>query len=133
MKNVTKNSQVLATLLQASPQSRRLITKNCSPAVINTLCEIAHNCLRGNIKNVDLNKIRKHKHAIRKLASCCIKSNKGHGYEIKTTKARKLLTQRGGFLPLLPLLFALGPIVAKAAVGGLVATGVGAITKKIVG
>lgn len=138
MERLHRNRNMLATLAESDPKLRKLILMNCSPDVIKTLTEIAFNAVRGNIKLLTpeiISELGKHKHTLRKLSRCIYcssKSNSGR-HHADTKKARNILSQRGGFFPLIPLLTMLAPIAAKAAVGGLIASGVGAVVKKVTG
>ena len=70
--------------------------KTCNKDTIHGICECIRNVIKGNVTltNCQLNKLKPHKHSLRKLA-------------LKKTslKLRKKILQRGGFLNvLLPVL-----------------------------
>ena len=134
MDKIHRNKHMFSVLSESNPKLRKLILLNCPPNPVNTLSEIAYNTVNGNIKlgKDQVDELRKHKKTIRCLAKCCYTTRNGK-HKVDTNRARKILSQRGGLLPLLPLLALIGPIAAKAAVGGLVASGVGAIVKKATG
>lgn len=72
---------------------RKALIKASSPEVIKTLCEISLNTLNGNNKITKFckSKLKKYKRELRDLA--CSK--------IKLSRKRKILVQKGGFLPIL--------------------------------
>lgn len=72
---------------------RAAIIKNVDPEVIKTLCEISHNTLNGNNKicGATKNKMKCYKRVLRQL-DCSKRS---------VASKRKILIQKGGFLPAL--------------------------------
>lgn len=89
-----RNAHLLRALSASTPQKRKDILTHCSPDFLQTICEIALNVLKGNIRlPASLYKtLKKHKNKIRQLA------DRKLGLKFKR---KLLLTQRGGFLPLL--------------------------------
>jgi len=88
-----KDAQLLMTL---SPAEIKAILKVLDVRRVRSICECAYNLLRGNLPVRDkckLNKLRKHKALLRKLAA--------RGESL--VKKRRHLTQKGGGI-LLPLL-----------------------------
>jgi hypothetical protein len=84
---------MLYVLKNAAPKLRKAILKNVEPEMIKTLCEISHNTLNGNnsICNNTKKKLVGYKRELRNLA--CSKRS--------LSSKRKILVQRGGFLPAL--------------------------------
>ena len=81
--------------------------EEATPDQIRALSEIASNIVKGNFKvdSKTFKKLQKHKEHIRKLS----KKTCSH------IKKKAILTQKGGFLPLLvtPILSALGGIAGR--------------------
>lgn len=100
---------MLRALYQATPQKRKDILAHCSPDFLKTLCEIALNILKGNIKLTPSQhrKLKKQRKIIRLLA------DKRTGLK---RKQLALKSQGGGFI--LPLLAALTPLIGNL-VGGI--------------
>lgn len=93
MKRLVKNQYILRLLKNPNKKIRNSILKSCDDDVIKTLVEIAINTLNGNnkISKKNLKFLKKHKNVIR-----CLISTKS------SLKAkRRILLQRGGFLPVL--------------------------------
>lgn len=84
---------MLYVLKNADTKLRKAILKNASPEIIKTLCEISYNTLIGNHKICHKTKRRlfSYKRELRKL-SCPKRS---------VSSKRKILIQKGGFLPAL--------------------------------
>lgn len=113
MKNVRKHATVLAALGKLNRKQAKAVIKDAPSDLIHCLCEICHNLLKGNIvlTPCQLQKAKKHKRVIRALA----KRNES------VTKKKKILNQKGGIFPILPLLL---PALASA-VGGIVGKAIG--------
>lgn len=129
MQHIAKHKSILKVLKSAHPKLRKLILRNCDNNVICALVEIIHNLLQGRIQVSPKikKKLSKYKKQFRLINQKCIRKNK----HINKKKARKIIVQTGGALPfLLPLII---PLIAKAALAGVVSTGVGIATKKILG
>lgn len=128
MKHIEKHSHLLDVLQKASPKLRKAILEQCDNQVICVLSEIILNLLNGqfNLTTKQKQKLSKYKKYFRALAKQCNRSK-----HINKKNARKLLIQTGGAFPL--LLGLLAPLIAKAALGGVVAAGTGVVTKKILG
>lgn len=88
MKRLRKNSNYIRLLLKASPNQRKALIRTANKEQISCLCEICLNILGGNIP-VNVNKLKKFKTTLRKLANSSTKSD---------TKKKILLNQSGGFL-----------------------------------
>lgn len=93
MKRLMANKHILHVLKNCNPQLRKALLKASGPEVIKTLCEISLNTLNGNNKITKdcKRKLKKYKKELRSLA--CPK--------LKLTSKRKILVQKGGFLPVL--------------------------------
>lgn len=100
----------LAVLAKAKPAERKKVLKNANGDLIKAICECLLNVCRGNVHLPArcLNRLKRHKSTWRKLI------DKKHPLK----KKKKLLIQKGGFLPafLLPVLASLGSaLVSKFA------------------
>lgn len=93
MKRLKEHKHILHVLKNCNPIIRKTILKYASPELIKTLCEISMNILNGNAKISSSYKKRleNYKTPLRKLISPRL------GLKSK----KKLLVQRGGFLPAL--------------------------------
>lgn len=93
MKRLKANKHILQVLKNGNPQLRKALLKASSPEVIKTLCEISLNTLNGNNKITKYckRKLKKYKKELRNLASP----------KLKLATKRKILIQKGGFLPVL--------------------------------
>lgn len=93
MKRLKEQKHMLYVLKNSKSKLRKNILKEVQPEVIKTLCEVCINTLNGNIKLPikSKNYLKKYKRTIRQLSST--KTN--------LPSKRKLLIQRGGFLPVL--------------------------------
>jgi len=86
-----RNLDFIKSLDNITPYKRKKLIKNASEDNILALKEIAHNILKGKLKSVETNKLKRHKKSIRNFVK--------KKYSLKTKK--KLLVQKGGFLPLM--------------------------------
>lgn len=104
-----RNFALLKTLTRSSPKIRKVILQECSPDLIQAICEICMNLLKGNIPITQCqhNKLKRYKEKIRQMA--CRKAG--------VRQKKKLLNQKGGFL--LPLLTTVLPMVADLAIGAI--------------
>lgn len=93
MKRLKENRHTLHVLKSCNPDVRKSIIKNASPELVKTLCEICINTLNGNAKisNNCKNSLKNYKSPLRQLTSPRI------GLKSK----KKILIQKGGFLPVL--------------------------------
>lgn len=84
---------MLHVLKKSKPKLRQILLKHCDSEVIKTICEIVINILNGNHKvpKQIYNKLNKNKKVLRCLA--CPKKS--------ISVKRKLIIQKGGFLPML--------------------------------
>lgn len=104
MKRLEAHKHMLHVLKNCKPCIRKNILQNGSGDLIKTLCEVCLNVLNGNAKisKNSKNNIRKYKKVLRQLA----KPND------RLSSKRKILIQKGGFLPAL-LTAVLSGIVGK--------------------
>jgi hypothetical protein len=97
----------LKQIIKCNSSDRNILIQQASPDQIRALTEIAYNIVQGkfSLPHETLNKLKTHKLHIRKL------SKKTVSHKDK----KKLLVQKGGFLPLLvtPILSVLGAIAGK--------------------
>lgn len=98
MKNVSRDQHILHVLKNNKCKKfQKAILQNCDDKFIQTLAEIVHNVLKGNIRldAKDLRKLKKYKTQLRKIHAS-IKKN-------RATKSRRKLfsNQIGGFWPVL--------------------------------
>ena len=102
-----RNIDFLKKIHKSSKSRRNSFINNCSSDNIAAISEIAHNLLKGNLElsKKDLNKLKRYKGKIRKLAS-----------QRTSTNNKKKIIQQGGFLPLLlsPFLAGVGAIAGRA-------------------
>lgn len=93
MKRLEEQKHILYVLKNSNSKLRKVILREVKPEVIKALCEICINTLNGNIKIPVKckNFLKKYKRTLRGIA--ITKAN--------LPLKRKLLIQRGGFLPVL--------------------------------
>lgn len=110
-KRLRRNYKCLKALKKLPAGKRRELLESASNDFILCLCDCANNVLQGNVKLKPKEKtqLRRHKNTLRALV-------KGGGSRNLIKKKRKLLIQKGGFLPAL-----LAPILGSLA-SGLVGT-----------
>lgn len=103
-----RNKTFLKKLTKCYGKKREKIINDASNEQIQSLTEVAHNIVKGNfpIPQKTLKKLSKHKIHIRKLSKL----------KPSSKSKRKLLIQKGGFLPLMitPVLSALGAVAGRA-------------------
>lgn len=109
LKRLADNKHLLYVLQKAKPKFRKAILQNANTDAIKALIEIVYNTLNGNnkINEKDKKYFGKYKKEMRCL-SCPKRS---------LTSKRKLLIQKGGFLPtLLATIFSgiIGKIIENA-------------------
>jgi hypothetical protein len=94
MRSVRKNLGALLRLRKASSKRRQKLLCDSDDSVVQSICEIAYNCLNNNIPltEAQYKKLSPHKKTLRRLAK--------RGESIK--RKRGVIRQCGGFL--LPLL-----------------------------
>lgn len=88
---------LLDALRHSNKEQRVALLKTADKKLIKCICECALNVLRGvvSLKNCQLNKLKKHKNILRKLAS---KSKNKNSWKNK----KRVIVQKGGsFLPFL--------------------------------
>lgn len=92
---ILENQSILYTLQTADPKLSRAIIKNSRPEIVELLCEIIYNILRGNVKLTPKiqSKLKQYKRKLRCMV--CRKRS--------ISSKRKILNQKGGavFLPLI--------------------------------
>lgn len=101
---VKSNRAILEVLQKAKPNLRKAIIQASDKEIVHLICEVCENLLLGNIPLSPEQKIKlkKYRTQIRKLAQ--------RGDSVK--KKKEILLQRGGALPLLPILIsALGSVL----------------------
>ncbi len=134
MQRLQKYESLFRVLQQADPKMRTAIIRSAPEPFIQTLIEVVLNFLHGNIHTSPslVTKLKKHKKKLRQLAS--YRSKRGLG------KVRKdLVTQKGGFLFLLPLLgtiamaatAAAAPAIAKRAARSATNSALDTVGKRI--
>lgn len=102
MKELEKNQLILQALADTKCKKlRTAILKNCEEKVIQTLSEIVHNILTGNLKvdQSQLDQLEKYKKQLKNIHSVIKKSKK------ISTRRKAFLNQKGGFL---------GPLIGVA-------------------
>ena len=94
-----RNKYFLRILAKAKPNMVKAIIKSADKDLLTTLCECAHNVVKGTVplKPCHLKHLKRHKTQVRELAK---KNTSQH--------RRRQILQRGGFLPAL-----LAPIAAS--------------------
>ena len=106
-KCIKRNREFLEKLLTAPPDVRKRLINKASADEVRAISEIALNVVKGSFQiNANIrDQLAEHKHHIRKLSKRTV------SHKLK----KHLLSQKGGFLPLLlsPVLSALGIIVGK--------------------
>lgn len=97
MKSVTRDRHILHVLKGAKCNLSKAILKNCDDRFIQTLSEIVHNILIGNvdIDSTTMRKLKRYKSQLRELHQY-IRKNK----QVKNRR-KKFINQTGGFLPLI--------------------------------
>lgn len=109
MIRIIKYSELLAALKAADPHTRVAILRSAPDEFIKTLVEVVLNFLAGNIPHSKqtLQQLKRYKKHLRNIES----HRKGSIQQMR----RRMIYQKGGFLPLLmaPLLAA-APFIAKA-------------------
>lgn len=110
-------------LQTASPKLRKAILQNGNDELICILAEIIVNVMEGHIKisPQQKQKLKRYKTVFRRVVRNCSHNKIKHKKHL-----RKSIVQSGGFFPLLL------PLIAKAALAGVVSSGVGMATKKII-
>lgn len=93
MKRLMENQHTLQVLKNCKPIVRKLIIKHGNSELIKTLCEICINTLNGNVKISPKckNRLKSYKNSLRKLTAP----------KVKLQAKKKILVQRGGFLPVI--------------------------------
>jgi hypothetical protein len=93
MKKVAANIHHLSLLGNCNSKLRKAILRHSEKDLVFAICECVLNLLNGNVKTDSrvIHKLGKHKQILRKLV------HTGDNVEQK----RKLLIQKGGFLPLI--------------------------------
>lgn len=116
MKCVVKDQHILHVLKSANYNLFKSIIKNCDDKVIQTLSEIIHNVLNGNVDldKKTLKKLKKYKTEL-KQTHLKIKKNKSNKY-----RRHIYLNQTGGFWPILlqSVLSSLGSFVLEKVKNG---------------
>ena len=102
-----RNYKLLKLLKKSKKVQRRKLLETANKDLILCLCDCANNILKGNVnlKPKETHRLKRHKATLRTLATSSKNVN----------KKRKLLIQKGGFLPMLlaPILSVAGGLVSK--------------------
>lgn len=109
VKRFRRQFALLQAFSKANSKLKKAIVKNADPDFIQALLDITINLLNGNLPNIPKSlhgQLNKRKHMIRCMAQCVHKRG-----AIK--KVQSALSQKGGFIPLLPLLGSIIPFAAK--------------------
>lgn len=87
------NQHILYTLKEANPKLRKVMLQNVKNDTIKALSEICHNTIKGNVEIGCKQKkcLKRYKTSLRSLAR----------RSLPLTVKRKILIQKGGFLPTL--------------------------------
>ena len=106
-KRLQRNAHVLCLLNKCKPAGQRAIVQNSPPDVIDCLCEICLNVLKGNVPLTSKQKAKlsSYKASLRALVK-----------KSTPTKRRRKILQKGGFLGAL-----LGPLL-KTIIGPLLSS-----------
>lgn len=130
MKNLARQKELLQVLRTATPKLRAAIIKNSDNQTVKALVEIVVNLLKGNIPltNKQKSNLEKYRNKLRQVYRTCYNCKKQKISNIN--KGRKLIIQTGGFFPaIIPIL---APLIAKAAIGGVIGAASGYATKKLI-
>ena len=104
---VKRNFDLLKWLCRCKSSAQKSVLHHADRDVVDTICEVCLNVLKGNVPMSPEQKRRlsKHKHTLRRLASSSRSSD----------KAKRVLVQKGVFLSaLLPALISgLGSLLSK--------------------
>lgn len=116
MKRLKKYTTLLMAVRSADPKTRAAIIKSAPDDFLKAFIEIALNVVKGNIEvsPSTLNKLRRKKTKIRRLAQCRGKEG--------VQDARDALSQKGGILPFLI------PLLGLAGIGTAIGTAAAAPT-----
>jgi hypothetical protein len=116
---LVKHWDVLSVLSKAPPPMRKQLIQSASKDVMDTVSECCLNVLKGTIPLSKHQKkcLAKHRHVLRQMVQ----------KKIPIRQKKKMLVQRGGFLPMLgpmlgPLIGTMGKIgvpLLKGVLGGL--------------
>lgn len=103
-KRIKKNAHTLQYLSKCDKHTATSILKSSNPELVNCISDICHNILKDKVKLTprEKTKLSKYKLNIRKLAN-----------PKATQKTKRVLIQKGGFLPI--LLQTIAPLVAPLA------------------
>jgi hypothetical protein len=102
---IKKHGHMMMTLLQAPPKMRRNMTKHAPNELIHCVSECCQNVLKGNVplSPAQMRKLKPKRQVLRALAD----------KKVPIQKKKKIINQKGGFLPLLAL--AAAPVVTSLA------------------
>ena len=104
---IKKHATMIAALAKAPPKLRSLLIREAPNEIIHCVAECCQNVLKGNVHLSPLQKSRLHskRQQLRNIASKAV----------TLKEKRKILNQKGGFLPLLL------PLIAGSVLGGVLA------------
>lgn len=116
---VKKYGHLVLGMAKAPPAYRKKMIQEAPKEVIQCVGECCSNVLKGNVPLTpsQKTKCRSKRQHLRQLAD----------KKVSIQKKKRILNQKGGFLPLI----ALAPLIAKAAAGGLVSGGIASLVKKL--
>ena len=105
-KRLKKQAETLKYLHRLSPHAAKTVIKSCDNQLVNALCEGSLNVLRGNVPLTPHHKrrLQRYKKDLRALANRRL-----------STKHKKVLLQKGGFLSALlpPIIGILGSLFSQ--------------------
>lgn len=105
-KNVEKHLYDLHLLKESKPYQQKALLEKSPDGLVRAIAQCCEQALKGEVplNGQQYQHLKRHKQKVRKLAR--------RGVSLKTK--RKILTQKGGFGPLIPLLASVvGPLVGK--------------------
>lgn len=98
---IKKHGNMMLALSEATPQYRKKLIQNAPNDLINCVAECCHNVLKGNVHLSEAHKRQLHpkRQQLRELAD----------KKVPIAKKKRILNQKGGFLPILAL--SLAPVL----------------------
>ena len=106
---IRKHGSMVMAMIQSPHNVRKKLINAANRPVIDCVSECCHNVLKGNVHLTKAHKTKLHpiRQQLRQIAS----------KSVSIKKKKRILNQKGGFLPLLA--GALLPLLGKAVIGGL--------------
>ena len=95
-KNVEKHLYDLHLLKESKPYQQKALLEASTDSLVQAICQCCDQALKGRVplNGTQFRQVKRHRSHIRKLA----------GRNLNTKAKRKILTQKGGLAPLLPIL-----------------------------